>query len=103
MALDGVSADARNRDRGAGLALTALREMVAVSDPEPSTGLSLFAEPPSDPVAQLLAAYDEAVEEYGEPAAHGLVELLARIADAAVKELAQRRGKDPEKVLLKLA
>jgi hypothetical protein len=103
MALDGVSADARNRDRGADVALDALREMVTATDAEPSTSLSLFADPPGDPVAELLDSYDDAVGEYGEPAAHGAVELLARIAAAAVKELAERRDKDPEKVLLKLA
>jgi hypothetical protein len=103
MALDGVSADARNRDRGAGVALEALREMVTATDAEPTLSLSLFSEPAGDPVAELLDSYDEAVEEYGEPAAHGAVELLARIAAAAVKELAARRDKDPEKVLIKLA
>ena len=103
MALDGVSAEERNRDRGAGVAFEALREMVTADDAQPSTGLSLFAEPAGDPVAELLAEYDEAVEEYGWSAAHGAVELLARIAAAAVKELAERRDKDPEKVLVKLA
>ena len=103
MALDGVSAEGRNRDRGAGVALDALREMVTATDAEPSSGLSLFVERAGDPVAELLDEYDEAVEEYGQSAAHGAVELLARIAAAAVKELAERRDKDPEKVLIKLA
>jgi hypothetical protein len=103
MALDGVSADRQNRDRGAGVAFEALREMVTTTDAEPTLSLSLFSEPAGDPVAELLDSFDEAVEDYGEPAAHGAVELLARIAAAAVKELAARRDKDPEKVLIKLA
>jgi hypothetical protein len=82
--------------------LGALREMVGTPVPE-SAGLDLFADAPSDPVGDLLAEFDEVVAEYGAPAARGAVELLARIAAAAVGELAERRGTDPEKVLLKIA
>ncbi len=68
------SAEGRNRDVGAGVALEALREMVAAGDAQPSAGLSLFAEPAGDPVAELLDSYEEAVEEYGQAAAHGAVD-----------------------------
>jgi hypothetical protein len=102
LALDGVTAEGRNQDRGAGAILAALREMVGTPASE-SAGLSLFAGLPSDPLGDLLSEFDQVVAEYGAPAARGAVELLARIAAAAVGELAERRGKDPEKVLLKIA
>jgi hypothetical protein len=102
MALDGVEAGTCNRDRGADAMLDALREMVTATGPEPPTGLSLFSQPARDPVAALLDAYDEAVDDYGQPAAHGAVELLARIAAAAVTGLAEQRAKDPETTLLRI-
>jgi hypothetical protein len=103
MALDEAQAGVRNRDRGADAVFEALREMVTTPDTEPSTGLSLFSAPTVDPVAEVLHAYDEAVADFGQHAAHGAVELLARVAAAAVHELAaERRTRDPEAVLLRL-
>lgn len=102
LALDGVHAAGRNRDRGGAIALDALREMVGEADEAPSSGLSLFAGVPSDPVAELISAYDEAIEDYGTAAAHGAVELLARVAAAAVKELAELRRQDPDRVVLRI-
>lgn len=102
MALDEAEAGVRNRDRGADAVLDALREMVTAADAEPSTGLSLFAAPASDPVAELLDAYDEAVDDSGQAAAHGAVELLARVAAAAVRDLAAARAKDPDVVLSRI-
>ena len=99
LALDGVSADGRNRDRGGTAALEALRDMVSPTDTAP-TGLDLFAGPPSNPLGELLAEYDDLVDDYGAPAGRGVVELLARVAAGAVTELAARRERDPERVLL---
>lgn len=103
LALDAVASDRRNRDRGASLVLDVLREMLQDDGAAGGGGLKLFAPAPSDPVQELLDEHDELVAAYGAPAMHGALELLARIAAAAVGELAEQRGKDPQKVLVKIA
>lgn len=114
MGLDEGDARGRALRQAAAAAVEAVAEMASENPAEEREGLGISLglgfgntfgplRDQDDPVDSLIEQHDELAEYWGDQITYEVVATLVKLAGAAVADLAERRGKDPARIVKRLA